>query len=293
LTRAAAPRSAGVRLQQHARLPARYAYALLAGRRVLDDLPQQWETITRAHRVRLPLTPQGRVARLRARDRIRCAFSLLVDAVRRADRVAFALETRGLGAGPRTLWRPVPLEAADALLAPGVALAVAAVLVLGLGHRPAGAPRARCLAGEAFVGLDVPPARLGDHPGRQLRRRRGGALGPAGGGGGQPVAHELLVQARRGAAGGVGVRGPAPARVRGEHLVAERQRPVHAGAAELELGVGEDDAALVGDPAGPLEHGEGQGLELLGELLAQQLPRLRDGDVLRSEEHTSELQSRF
>ncbi|HLQ81663.1 MAG TPA: ATP-binding cassette domain-containing protein [Brachybacterium sp.] len=130
VTRATDPRSTVVSLQQHARLPARYAYALLAGRRVLDDLPQQWETITRAHRVRLPLTPQGRVARLRARDRIRCAFSLLVDAVRRADRVAFALESRGLGAGPRTLWRPVPLEAADALLALGVTIAVAAVLVL-------------------------------------------------------------------------------------------------------------------------------------------------------------------
>ena len=70
------------------------------------------------------------MARLRARDRIRCAFSLLVDAVRRADRIAFALESRGLGEGPRTLWRPVPLGAADALLSLGVAVVVAAVLVL-------------------------------------------------------------------------------------------------------------------------------------------------------------------
>lgn len=130
VARAADPRRTVVSLQQHARLPARYAYALLAGRRVLDDLPQQWETITRAHRVRLPLTSQGQVARLRARDRIRCAFSLLVDAVRRADRIAFALESRGLGEGPRTLWRPVPLGAADALLSLGVAVVVAAVLVL-------------------------------------------------------------------------------------------------------------------------------------------------------------------
>src|SRR5699024_3341049 len=214
VARAADPRRTVVSLQQHARLPARYAYALLAGRRVLDDLPQQWETITRAHRVRLPLTSQGQVARLRARDRVRCAFSLLVDAVRRADRIAFALESRGLGERPRTLWRPVPLGAADALLALGVAVVVVAVLVLGGAPRPSGASRSELLAGEALVGLDVPLAGLGDHLGRQLRRRRGGALGPAGGGGGQPVAHELLVQARRGAAGNVGVRGPEPARVR-------------------------------------------------------------------------------
>lgn len=130
VARATDPRRTLVSLRQHARLPARYAYALLAGRRVLDDLPRRWETITRAHRVRLPLTADGQVSRLRPRHLLRCAFSLLVDAVRSADRIAFALESRGLGDGPRTLWRPVPLGAADALLALGVAAVVAGVLVL-------------------------------------------------------------------------------------------------------------------------------------------------------------------
>lgn len=130
VARATDPRRTMVSLLQHARLPARCAYALLAGRRLLDDLPRRWQTITRAHRVRLPLTDQGAVARLRPRHLLRCAFALLVDAVRSADRLAVALESRGLGEGERTVWRPVPLGAADAVLALGVAAAVTAVLLL-------------------------------------------------------------------------------------------------------------------------------------------------------------------
>ncbi|ATG51324.1 energy-coupling factor ABC transporter ATP-binding protein [Brachybacterium vulturis] len=124
------PRTTMVSLQQHARLPARFAYALLAGHRLLEELPRRWETLTRAHRVRLPLTAEGTVARLRPRHLLRCAFGLLVDAVRSAERIAFALESRGLGEGERTLWRPVPLGRGDALLAGGIAAVVIAVLLL-------------------------------------------------------------------------------------------------------------------------------------------------------------------
>lgn len=130
LAKATDGRRTMISLQQHARLPARYTYALLAGRRLLEDLPRRWETLTRAHRVRLPLRADGSVSRLRARQLLRCAFSLLVDAVRTAERLALALEARGLGEGPRTVWRPVPLGRADVLLAVAVALAVASVLTL-------------------------------------------------------------------------------------------------------------------------------------------------------------------
>ncbi|HEX7352067.1 ATP-binding cassette domain-containing protein [Brachybacterium sp.] len=130
VARATDPRSTMVSLHQHARLPARYASALLAGRRLLDDLPRRWETISRAQRVRLPLRADGQVARLRPRHLLRCAFALLVDAVRSADRISFALESRGLGDGPRTLWRPVPLTRSDAVLALGVAAAITLVLML-------------------------------------------------------------------------------------------------------------------------------------------------------------------
>lgn len=130
VARATGPRETMVSLHQHARLPARYAYALLAGRRLLDDLPQRWETITRAHRLRLPLAADGRVPPLRARALLGCAFALLVDALRSAELLAFALEIRGLGDGPRTCWRPVALGRADAVLVAGVGAVVTAVLLL-------------------------------------------------------------------------------------------------------------------------------------------------------------------
>lgn len=130
VARATDPRRTMVSLQQHARLPARYAYALLSGRRLLDDLPSRWATITRAHRARLPVTDAGIVSRLRPRHLVACAFALLVDAIRSAERLAFALESRGLGEGPRTIWRPVPCGRADLLLVVAVAIAVGAVLVV-------------------------------------------------------------------------------------------------------------------------------------------------------------------
>jgi len=130
VARATAPRETMTSLQQHARLPVRIACALLAGRRLLDELPARWATLTRAHRIRRPLTETGEVARLRPRHLLRCAFAMLVDAVRGAERLALALESRGLGPGPRTVWRPVPLGAADALLVGAVALVVGLVLVL-------------------------------------------------------------------------------------------------------------------------------------------------------------------
>ena len=130
VARATGPRETMVSLHQHARLPARYAYALLAGRRLLDDLPRRWETITRAHRLRLPLAADGGVPRLRARALLGCAFALLVDALRSAELLAFALEIRGLGDGPRTCWRPVALGRADAVLVAGVGAVVTAVLLL-------------------------------------------------------------------------------------------------------------------------------------------------------------------
>lgn len=119
-----------VSLHRHVRLPTRYAYALLAGRRLLDDLPARWRTITRAHRLRLPLRSDGTVRTLGVRGMVRCAFALLVDAIRSSERLAFALEVRGLGEPDRSIWRPAPVTWVDGALAGWVALAVVGVLLL-------------------------------------------------------------------------------------------------------------------------------------------------------------------
>src|SRR5260221_198156 len=90
-----------------------------------------------------------------------------------------------------------------------------------------------------LVGLDVLGARLLDHVGRQLGRRR--LVVPTGGIG--PVAHELLVEGRLRLARLVAVSGPEARGVGSEDLVAEDDLGAGVGA-KLELGVGEDDPPL-------------------------------------------------
>ena len=130
VVRASDPGRTMTSLRTHARLPARIALALLAGQRLLEDLPRRWATITRAHRLRRPPSADGTPARLGPRAMARCAFALLVDAIRSSTRIAFALESRGLCTGERTQWRTAALTRTDGALVVGVVLAVAAVLVL-------------------------------------------------------------------------------------------------------------------------------------------------------------------
>lgn len=124
------PRDLMVSLVRHARLSPRYAYALLAGHRMLAGLPRQWATIRAAQLVRAPLGRDGRPGS-GWRGWVRAAFALLVASIRASERVALALESRGLSAGPRTVWRPVPLGAGDAALAAGVLGALALVVLPG------------------------------------------------------------------------------------------------------------------------------------------------------------------
>ncbi|GGA55141.1 hypothetical protein GCM10011490_01210 [Pseudoclavibacter endophyticus] len=122
------PRDLLVSLMLHARLSPRYAHALLAGHRMLEAMPQRWATIRAAQSVRAPLRRNGR-PRFGPVDAARAAFALLVAQVRASERIALALESRGLGDGPRTVWRPVPLGARDIVLVVVVVAALAVVLV--------------------------------------------------------------------------------------------------------------------------------------------------------------------
>lgn len=114
-----------------ARLPVRPTYALLAAYRLLDDLPAEWLAVRRAHAVRLPVQP-GRRRRLPRTPAAlgRAAFVLLVTSLRRAERVAIALESRGLGApdtAARTTWRTAHVTWRDGVLVVvvGAALVIA------------------------------------------------------------------------------------------------------------------------------------------------------------------------
>ena len=69
--------------------------------------------------------------RLTLREQASCAFALLVGAIRASERIAFALESRALASGPRTLWRPVPITWRDGTLAVVVLGTLAAALLGG------------------------------------------------------------------------------------------------------------------------------------------------------------------
>ena len=114
-------------LHQHARLGLRVTYAVLAGYRTLEELPREWQLIRHAHAVRAGLDSRGR-PRSGVAAFGRAGFALLVVSLRRAERLAIALESRGLGLMPRTTWRPVALTTTDGAFAAGVLAVLATVL---------------------------------------------------------------------------------------------------------------------------------------------------------------------
>lgn len=128
------PKRLMMSLIRHAHVSPCYAYALLAGHRLLDTLPAQWRTLAQARLIRRANAPRGKQGRrLTLREHASCAFALLVGAIRSSERIAFTLESRGLAQGPRTMWKPVTCTWRDGAMAVAVHGAMAAVVVLGRG----------------------------------------------------------------------------------------------------------------------------------------------------------------
>ncbi len=113
------------------RVPARAAYSVLAGLRLLPLLADEWAVLGRASRAR---GLAGRGVRARGRQFASMTFRLLVAALRRGGRLAVALDARGLSAGPRTVARHVRWGWPDtASIAVAAGLVGVAVLVSGAG----------------------------------------------------------------------------------------------------------------------------------------------------------------
>jgi energy-coupling factor transport system permease protein len=117
-------------LVQRLHVSPRFAYGALAALRLLRLLAADWHQIARARRARGLDAGWSPVAR--ARLGFSRVFAVLVGAIRRAVRLARAMEARGFDAGvPRTVARPQPMRAGDwalvlaAVAAVGVATAVA------------------------------------------------------------------------------------------------------------------------------------------------------------------------
>ena len=116
-------------LHRNARLGPQVTYAVLAGYRMLQEMPHEWATLRHARAVRAPLGRDGRPV-VTARQHAGAVFALLVVSVRKGERISQALESRGLGLHPRTTWRPVRVDGWDWVMVAGVLGGLGGVLAL-------------------------------------------------------------------------------------------------------------------------------------------------------------------
>lgn len=87
-------------LAQKARLPHRFVLGTLAAMRLVGLMAEEWQTIGMARRARGVGSRGNPVQRLRAT--LGQSFGLLVQAIRRASRLAVTMEARGFGGAQRT-----------------------------------------------------------------------------------------------------------------------------------------------------------------------------------------------
>ncbi len=114
-------------LQQQARLSPRLALGVLAAVRMLPMLAFEWQILGMARRARGMSAGWSPV--VAARLGFGMLLALLVGSVRRATRLAMAMEARGFGTQPcRTIARPLRMHARDWILL-GFAAGLAAVAV--------------------------------------------------------------------------------------------------------------------------------------------------------------------
>jgi energy-coupling factor transport system permease protein len=113
----------------HLRFPPRLAVGALASLRMAPILGVEWQTLGLARRARG--VDAGRNPLVGARLWLTGVLSLLVSTIRRASRLALAMDARGFDSGtPRTLARPPRMRRADwLLLLAASALATGAVAV--------------------------------------------------------------------------------------------------------------------------------------------------------------------
>lgn len=116
-------------LVQQGHLPYRVAYAALAAYRFLPIMLRELETVRAAYRVRSAYAPPSLHQAVESARRV--SIPLLVNGVRRAERLAMAMEARGFGARPdRTYYVRTRIEIGDLLFLVLVVGIVAALLIV-------------------------------------------------------------------------------------------------------------------------------------------------------------------
>jgi energy-coupling factor transport system permease protein len=108
-------------LVQQARVPERFAYGALAAFQAVPRLAEDFVALREARRIR----------GLRTTWHPRILVGLLVLAIRRADRLAVAMDARGFGSGPRTRYRVERWSLPDAALLGAGSVVLVAAMVFG------------------------------------------------------------------------------------------------------------------------------------------------------------------
>ncbi len=109
-------------LVQQARVPERFAYGALAAYQAIPRFAEDLTTLRQARRIR----------GLRGGWHPRLLVSLLVLAIRHADRKALAMDARAFGSGPRSAYRLITWGPVD--VAVGLGAVVVFLVVIGLGR---------------------------------------------------------------------------------------------------------------------------------------------------------------
>jgi energy-coupling factor transport system permease protein len=117
-------------LAQKARFPHRFVLGTLAAMRLVGLLAEEWQTIGMARRAR-GVGSRGNALR-RVKATLGQSFGLLVQAIRRASRLAVTMEARGFGGGTRTWARESTYSWLDAWVLGGGVLVAGTAFAMAL-----------------------------------------------------------------------------------------------------------------------------------------------------------------
>ncbi|MBT2535073.1 energy-coupling factor transporter transmembrane protein EcfT [Arthrobacter sp. ISL-69] len=118
-------------LAQKAKLPHRFVLGTLAAMRLVGLMAEEWQTIGMARRARGVGSHGTPAQRLRAT--LGQSFGLLVQAIRRASRLAVTMEARGFGGAQRTWARESTYSSLDIWVVLGGLLIAAAAVAAAVG----------------------------------------------------------------------------------------------------------------------------------------------------------------
>jgi energy-coupling factor transport system permease protein len=108
-------------LIQHCKLPPRFGYGMMAAYRFLPLFRQELNQIRTAHRIRGLGEARGLIARFQETKRF--VIPLLAGAIRKAERVAIAMESKGFdGSRQRSFYHVVPWTMKDIIFGLGLVI---------------------------------------------------------------------------------------------------------------------------------------------------------------------------